>query len=318
MPTIPTIRSTTGQLRQRCLAFSAVGGKKNESPAAKLLISGSVALVFELGIGHYMEFAKIAKQTSNLSYPELTRRMIQHKGILGVLDGFFPWGAIQCFVKGASFGFGQAIGKRMLHGVVSDSSAEVLSGGIGGGVQGVVLSPLLLLKTRVMTDPIFRNSGGVWTTTVASAKVGVDVVRKEGMLGLMKGSGVFTLKRVGDWTTRFLFAEMCVNALKSYKDTDRLSFAEKSAASFVGGAMSATATIPLDVLVATMQDAKKAGQQVRVLDIWKEKLREGGIRGIVEFSTRGFIARVAHVAATTLLMKTVASAVYKSLYSNDD
>lgn len=25
----------------------------------------------------------------------------------GLLDGYFPWGAAQCFVKGASFGLGQ-------------------------------------------------------------------------------------------------------------------------------------------------------------------------------------------------------------------
>ena len=28
---------------------------------------------------------------------------------------------------------------------------------VGGGFQGFVLSPTLLLKTRVMTDPVFRN-----------------------------------------------------------------------------------------------------------------------------------------------------------------
>lgn len=39
--------------------------------------------------------------------------------------------------------------------------AMVLSGGCGGFVQGVVMSPALLLKTRVMTDARFRSSGGV-------------------------------------------------------------------------------------------------------------------------------------------------------------
>jgi len=39
--------------------------------------------------------------------------------------------------------------------------AVVLSGGCGGFVQGVVMSPALLLKTRVMTDPRFRTTGGV-------------------------------------------------------------------------------------------------------------------------------------------------------------
>ena len=35
---------------------------------------------------------------------------------------------------------------------------QVVAGGLAGGFQGYVLSPLLLLKTRVMTDPVFRES----------------------------------------------------------------------------------------------------------------------------------------------------------------
>lgn len=42
-------------------------------------------------------------------------------------------------------------------GKISRMTAEVIAGGVGGGFQGFVLSPTLLLKTRVMTDPIFRE-----------------------------------------------------------------------------------------------------------------------------------------------------------------
>jgi len=41
--------------------------------------------------------------------------------------------------------------------MISHMTAEVIAGGFGGGFQGMVLSPLLFLKTRVMTDPIFRQ-----------------------------------------------------------------------------------------------------------------------------------------------------------------
>lgn len=64
------------------------------------------------------------------------RNMIAHKGLVGVLDGYFPWGSIQCFVKGSSFSFGQALGHNLLAPYFSPFTAEVLSGGVGGGVQG--------------------------------------------------------------------------------------------------------------------------------------------------------------------------------------
>lgn len=53
--------------------------------------------------------------------------------------------------------------------------AETVAGGIGGGFQGLVLSPTLLLKTRVMTDPIFRKNMGMLETSVQSARVGIKV-----------------------------------------------------------------------------------------------------------------------------------------------
>lgn len=236
--------------------------------------------------------------------------MVEHKGLLGVLDGYFPWGSIQCFVKGASFGFGHAIGRNMFRGHVPDDIAEVLAGGVGGGFQGIVLSPLLLLKTRVMTDPSFRSSGGMLQTTIASTKVGMDVIRNEGPAALMKGASVFTIKRVGDWTTRFFFAELVANTWRNSKGGEKLTGLENSCASLLGGALSATVTLPIDVLVATIQDASKAGEKVRVMDVWKERIASGGIRSLVEYSTRGYLARVAHVALTTLLMKTVSSQVY--------
>jgi hypothetical protein len=51
--------------------------------------------------------------------------------------------------------------------------------------------------------------------------------------------------------------------------------------------------------------ASKAGQAVSVVDTFKAQYAEGGMQQIVGFATRGFGARVAHVALTTALMKTV-------------
>jgi hypothetical protein len=44
---------------------------------------------------------------------------------------------------------------------------------------------------------------------------------------------------------------------------------------------------------------------VSVVDTFKAQYAEGGVQQIVGFATRGFGARVAHVALTTALMKTV-------------
>lgn len=136
------------------------------------------------------------------------------------------------------------------------------------------------------------------------------MIRGEGVAALMKGSITFSLKRVADWSSRFLFAVMaedwlfkkgdavrlcfgfcglaclhytwwCVNgrewvrpptpfltpstdhspqchATHIHTQTYQLTNGEKLTASLVGGVVSSAFTLPLDVMVAQIQQASKA------------------------------------------------------------
>ncbi|KAG5190357.1 putative mitochondrial carrier family [Tribonema minus] len=343
------------------VATSAAAGAKQETPLGKFLISASVSWVFEALGGHYLEFLKIVKQTKPGSYAALTREMVAQKGIVGLWDGFFPWGSLQMVAqkgivglwdgffpwgslqmlngravglwdgffpwgslhavcKGGVFGAGHTFAKGQLKpfmekGYIGNGTWEVASGGIGGGIQGLILSPTLLLKTRVMTDPVFRTNLSLMETTAQSFKVGMKVIRNEGALGLMKGSMVFSGKRVGDWTTRFFFAETCAEYLFKRRNPDRaMTVGEHMTSSILGGVMSALSTIPIDVMVAQIQQASKAGEKVSIMDTFRAQYREGGAQQIVGFATRGFLARATHVALVTMLMKTGASYVYEFVY----
>jgi len=292
------------------------GGKEPESPLAKLIIGGGVTVFFEaFAGGHFLEFLKIAKQTSDESYTTIARRITAEKGLVGTLDGFMPWGFLQCCVKGAVFSFGQAQAMSMLHDntVLGPQMTMVLTGGIGGFIQGIVMSPLLLLKTRVMTDSAFRKSSSAWASTVASTQIGMRVINQEGAMALCKGMGVFASKRFLDWTTRFGFVEIVQTAVKGRDTKAKLSTPTKLMCALAGGCLSALATIPVDVTVAMIQDANKAGQKVDVIEIYRAKLKEG-LGSTVRMATRGLAARVAHVAMTTMLMKTVTSFVYDKVY----
>ena len=216
----------------------------------------------------------------------------------------------QCLVKGSVFGLGQAAAKSALTPPplgMSDASAMVLSGGIGGFIQGVVMSPLLLLKTRVMTDASFRASGGVVETAIASARVGQQVVAREGVGALMKGSPTFAMKRFFDWTTRFFFVVQLEEAMRPEPGA-ALGMGTRMLCGLGGGVLSALATIPIDVAVATIQDAGKAGQKVDLIKTFMEQ------ENLMAFATRGLMARVAHVALTTMLMKTGSTMVYDKLF----
>jgi hypothetical protein len=305
-----TTTTTPYSATKQVLLTSAAAHDPKASPVVKFLLGGSVAWGYELALGHYLEFLKIAKQTQyHKSYLELTREMVAQKGLKGVWDGFFPWGTIQAIAKGAVFSSAHITARNALQPFVKEKKissqvAEVIAGGIGGGFQGLALSPLLLLKTRVMTDPIFRTNATLWQTCVGSTRVGMNVIRKEGVAALMKGSIMFSGKRVADWSTRYLFAEGFESLFHSYHPSQKLSTSEKAASSFLGGAMSTVATIPMDVMVAQIQQASKAGQKVSAIDAFRSQMKEGGLMGVLSFSMRGLVARVAHVSLTTVIMKT--------------
>merc|ERR1712127_537331 len=118
--------------------------------------------------------------------------------------------------------------------------ALTLAGGIAGGFQGFVLSPTLLLKTRVMTNPVFREKMSLWRTTMLSFAIGFEVVKNEGVFALMKGSDIFALKRVFDWSTRYFFSDMFEALMLSLGKGANgvLSPGEKIIASLLGGTAS--------------------------------------------------------------------------------
>jgi hypothetical protein len=71
----------------------------------------------------------------------------------------------------------------------------------------------------------------------------------------------------------------------------------------------------MDVLVAVQQGAGSAGKNVSAVQVLKEKYQEGGLKTLSQFGTKGLMARVAHVALTTMLMKSLSGEIYLA-YSN--
>jgi len=234
------------------------------------------------------------------------------------LDGFMPWGMMQALMKGSSFGFGQAAAHKMLgwlpHGTLNEWQRTILSGGLGGFTQGIAMSPMLLLKTRVMTDQRFRSTGGFISTSIHSTKLGLELIQTEGGLkSLTKGMGIFSTKRFADWTTRYGFVVLVEENLKKYKRISKLTKSQETLCSLLGGSLSALVTVPIDVMVATIQQANKKGQKVSIVEVYKQQLKEGGVRGTLQLSTRGLVARVTHVALTVVMMKNVSSWLYSFL-----
>jgi len=323
------VTSLTKQHNAACLkrnpAFAIRGGAAAANMGSeftkRLLVAAIVTLGYEACLGHFFEFLKVVKQTSppETSYTSIVQSITAEKGIMALWDGFIPWGVIQAVFKGSVFGLAYAIASSILlpladEGKISKLTALTLAGGIAGGFQGFVLSPTLLLKTRVMTNPIFREKMSLLRTTLQSFRIGFDVVADEGMSALMKGSTVFATKRVFDWSTRFLFADIISSEMRKQQGGTALTTKQKISSDLLAGLFSTLVTLPLDVIVSKTQDAKKAGVSVSAWTLFQEELKESGWSGVADTYMSGFVARLAHVCCTTVAMKTGTGIVYDALF----
>lgn len=96
-----------------------------------------------------------------------------------------------------------------------------------------------------------------------------------------------------------------------------LSPKEKILASLLGGTASTIVTLPLDVIVAKSQDAKKAGVKVSAWETFTKDYKEGGWKGLYNANMMGFEARLAHVCFTTVVMKTGSGIMYDFLFGKN-
>jgi len=333
VPSAATQRSPkAGTRRHDPLLLQTRGGAIASSTGAdeflrRLIVAALVTLLYEGTLGHILEFLKIVMQTApaGTTYLSVLRDITSEKGLAGLWDGFIPWGVVQAVAKGGVFGLAHAVAKTYTTPLVEKGYIPLpvgltIAGGVAGGFQGYVLSPTLLLKTRVMTNPIFREKMSLLKTTIESFKIGFDVVGTEGLPALMKGSNIFALKRFFDWSTRYFFSDMFEDImLKSgtlVVEGGSLSDLGKIVASLLGGTASTIVTLPLDVIVAKSQDAKKAGVKVSAWETFIKDYEEGGLKGLYDANMRGFEARLAHVCFTTVAMKTGSGIMYDYLYGN--
>jgi len=306
--------------------FVASSGASDEF-LRRLIVAALATLLYEGALGHILEFLKIVMQTAppGTTYLSVVRDITSEKGLAGLWDGFIPWGIVQAVGKGGVFGLAHAVAKSYTTPLIKDGKIPAavgltLAGGIAGMFQGYVLSPTLLLKTRVMTNEVFRERMSLYKTTTESFKIGFKVVGNEGASTLMKGSNIFALKRFFDWSTRYFFSDMFEGIMLSsgaMVEGGVLSPAGKIVASLLGGTASTIVTLPLDVIVAKSQDAKKAGVKVSPWKTFIKDYDEGGLKGLYDANMSGFEARLLHVCFSTVVMKTGTGILYDYLYGSE-
>lgn len=300
--------------RFQCASVGMVSGSESkenhQSVLKKSLVTGFAVQLEMLSGGLFMENVKMEKQRTSLPYPTIIKNTLS-QGIKGFEAGFWPWGFILGATKGTVLGGSRAFLLKFCEEKVglSRKNADLVSGFGAGAVQGIFMSPILLARTRVNQSLTERASKGVVSTGLMeemrhSTLVLNKALQEEGAGVLFKGMPAMVMKRAMDWGTRFLFIGMCSNALKSFKDVEKLSDQDKLLASFLGGAGSVAVTMPIDRMMPILQQSGASGEGF--FKILKTKMANEGLTTL----QRGFFMRTIHTGYHTMFAVFIADKIY--------
>ena len=283
-----TVVNQTQSTVLNLLSFNMAPAEVKGTPYDKLII-GPITTVGEMLMGgHWLEMLKVQRQAGTYpSYTAAARHMWQQLGIAGFYKGFFPFGALQGCYKGLPVLFTQDVVKqRLLSDGVDKRSAGVYAGVIAGMVQGFFVAPTQRLKSLIATNP---EAGAVSTGVIR------QVVEKEGVQTVMKGTTATVFRRGVDWGLRFygkeLFERFLVQRKLRRGESGKLSAAESFAAGIFGGAFSAL-NQPLDVFVANTQ--KHRVQPLSAMGVAAELMAEARVKGFFAVFYRGVAMRCIH------------------------
>lgn len=254
----------------------------------KILMIGSITSFSEMFLGgHYLESIKLSKQSSGSSYNNIITDLWKKDGIKCFHRGFYPWGLIQS-TKGIPLLYTQHNVSNLLEKYnISPSQNSIISGLVGGAVQGIYVTPLQRLKVLAITSDKKLS----YNTTYFMK----DIIKNHGIKSLFDGLTPTITRRSLDWGIRLYGIDYIANNYYNKKRKE-LNSSELIVSSIIGGSFSAVTT-PIDVMITQLQKNNNKNEKTK-LDILQEFYHTNGPKGF----TRGIVFRTIHTSWNTAFL----------------
>eukprot|EP01084_Bolivina_argentea_P229610 387488_1 len=276
---------------------------RQEKTMRKAAITGVAVICEMLTGGIFLENLKMEKQRTSEPYPRVAARVMR-QGLGGFWAGFWPWGFTLGMTKGAVLGGARAFFlNRFLNNGMDQFSADLCSGFLAGGTQGIVMGPILLARTRVNQHLIERAAESVDgkianTSLLQEMRLSMSIlnndIRAYGIKTLFIGMPTMVIKRSLDWGSRFFLMRMTRDAWTKYKpsgpDTP-LTDIERLMCTFIGSGSSCFILQPLDRAMPIIQAARSDPNETPI-KVLKQRVKIDGLWNTLQ---RGVIIRLIHV-----------------------
>ncbi|KAF6798777.1 mitochondrial dna replication protein [Colletotrichum sojae] len=255
-------------------------------------------------LGQPMEVIKThAGANRSDSLADAIRKTWARAGPRGFYQGLIPWAWLEASTKGSILILTSTEVEHCAkaHFGTSNSMAGVLGGIVGGAAQAyLTMGVTTCMKTVEVTRNRDAMSGAKVPGTIATF---FEILRTKGIRGVNRGVNAVALRQVTGWSSRIgisRFAEGNIRLLTGKGVDDKLSFAEKIAASTIGGALSCW-NQPFEVLRVEMQSLKADPARPAsptMVNTAKHILQTSGPLGFF----RGVVPRIGVAAWATICM----------------
>lgn len=199
---------------------STAGKKPTMSPAARDILSGTVAGIASIIVCHPLDTLRVRMQTTNAArftgLADVLSKTVSHEGVLALWKGL----SVPLFAQGiqkATMFYGSGVARRTLVHYYSPSSPNTLPpltltaicGAVGGVSNAIVATPIELVRTRLQVQYHSLKAGAI-NTEIPRYTGPIDCARQvlasSGIRGLWTGFVPMVLRDgpgVAMWFTGF-------------------------------------------------------------------------------------------------------------------
>ena len=216
---------------------------------------------------------------------------IKERGFRSIYSGLYPWvclesltGGVLIYANHKCYSSIRPHFDKITTPYKSYISSHVLSGIVAGLAQGLIMTPLVRMKTAEMT----RDKGGT-----APISYFISTLKKDGVQSLFRGISPLLMRQMSNWGTRFGVARALENKLCHLsqlrnKTTDcTVSINHRAMCSLTAGIVSCW-NHPLDVVAVTMQSKASSAQSLSAYQTAAFIYQTSGVTGF----TRGIGSRM--------------------------
>jgi len=277
-----------------------------KSAVVRSLIAGSCGGMASILVCHPMDTIRTRLQTTSSSQfsgaIDCALKTINNEGAKALYKGLSVPFAAQAVYKAIMFSAYKGATTRLRPWTGNSGWTTFLAGSFAGGVNSFVVTPVELIRNRLMVQYHSTSSKPLYSGPIDCVR---QVIQQDGVVGMWKGLTPTLLRDIPGVGVWYLSYELTRVALTPKgQSSANLPFWKLLIAGGMGGVAFWTVALPLDSVKSSIQ-TDTAKKYKGTLDCIRDKFKTGGISNFYRGWTVAFTRGIPGAAVTFATFQTV-------------